>query len=289
MGGAGPATRAGFISLALPLAMAAAAAGSPCSWCPNHRPDAGRLARFGSGAGRGATRFGRASGRATAATAALASCSFGAAPGRRSAAGPRRARRPPWTAPDRPDAARSVVTPHMAGASRNSAGHHTGHPIMPRTPPHRRRGGARGGDRPARSPRPCRGRSRRCRAGAAAEEQQPGLGPRPRPGAAPAAAQPPDQAAGSKTGRRRRTDGDRRRMPRQRYCGGLRRPALSQCARAPVVTLYEPRNRRPGIQGLAGHWPRRRHRPARERDLGPGRGRARPHLSASNCPTSSRT
>jgi len=106
----GLATRAGFLSLALPLAMAAAALValllvSIIGLTPGDWRD------LGSGAGRGATRFARASGRGTAATAALGQLLIRrwrqAGRQRRAAAGAP----PPWTAPDRPTAARSVVTP----------------------------------------------------------------------------------------------------------------------------------------------------------------------------------
>jgi S-DNA-T family DNA segregation ATPase FtsK/SpoIIIE len=104
------ATRAGLASLALPLAMAAAALVAlllvsiidltPGDW-----------RELGSGAGRGATRFARASGRGTAATAAfgrhLIRRWWQARRARREAGRPP----PPWTAPVRPAAARSVVTP----------------------------------------------------------------------------------------------------------------------------------------------------------------------------------
>src|SRR6266851_2750803 len=106
----GLATRAGLGALALPLAMAAAALValllvsiiglSPGDW-----------RELGSGAGRGATRFARASGRGTAATAA-----FGQQLMRRWRQA-RLARRaaasapPPWAAARSEPRARSVVTP----------------------------------------------------------------------------------------------------------------------------------------------------------------------------------
>src|SRR5439155_10459614 len=104
------ATRVGLGALVLPLAMAAAALVallllsiiglSPGDW-----------RQLGSGAGRGATRFARASGRGTMATAV-----FGHRLIRRWRQA-RLARRdavdapPPWAAPSRPPALRSVVTP----------------------------------------------------------------------------------------------------------------------------------------------------------------------------------
>jgi DNA segregation ATPase FtsK/SpoIIIE, S-DNA-T family len=106
----GLAQRAGLSTLALPLAMTAAALValllvsiiglSPGDW-----------RELGSGAGRGASRFARASGHGTAATAAFGQLLVRrwrqARLARREAARPP----PPWTAPSRPPAARSVVTP----------------------------------------------------------------------------------------------------------------------------------------------------------------------------------
>src|SRR5437016_2104812 len=104
------ATRVGLGTLVLPLAMAAAALVallllsiiglSPGDW-----------RQLGSGAGRGATRFARASGRGTVATAVFAHRLI------RRWRQARLARRdavdapPPWAAPSRPPALRSVVTP----------------------------------------------------------------------------------------------------------------------------------------------------------------------------------
>ena len=106
----GLAQRAGLGGLALPLAMAAAALValllvsivglSPGDW-----------GALGRGAGRGASRLARASGRGTAATAALGQLLirrwWQARLARRAAMRPP----PPWTAAARPPAARSVVTP----------------------------------------------------------------------------------------------------------------------------------------------------------------------------------
>src|SRR5579864_7638004 len=106
----GLATRVGLASLVLPLAMIAAALVAlllvsiigltPGDW-----------RELGSGAGRGATRFARASGRGTAATAAFGQLLLRrwreARVERREAARPA----PPWSTPARPTAARSVVTP----------------------------------------------------------------------------------------------------------------------------------------------------------------------------------
>ena len=106
----GLAQRAGLGTLALPLAMAAAALValllvsiiglSPGDW-----------RELGSGAGRGAGRFARASGRGTVATAALGQRLVRrwhqSRLARREAARPP----PPWAAPSRPPAGRSVVTP----------------------------------------------------------------------------------------------------------------------------------------------------------------------------------
>ncbi|HEV2334157.1 MAG TPA: DNA translocase FtsK 4TM domain-containing protein, partial [Stellaceae bacterium] len=101
------AERAGFAALVLPLAMAAAALVAlllvviigltPGDW-----------RELGSGAGRGATRFARASGRGTVATAALGQRLIRrwhhSRLARREAARPR----PPWAAPIRPAAASAV-------------------------------------------------------------------------------------------------------------------------------------------------------------------------------------
>ncbi len=131
----GLATRAGLASLALPLAMAAAALVAlllvsiigltPGDW-----------RELGSGAGRGATRFARASGRGTAATAAFGQLLIRrwreARMERRETARPP----PPWTAPVRPTAptARSVVTP-LPARREPQLGRGT---IAPRASPHRR-------------------------------------------------------------------------------------------------------------------------------------------------------
>jgi len=106
----GLATRVGLASLALPLAMGAAAlVGLLLVSIIGLTP--GDWRELGSGAGRGATRFARASGRGTAATAAFGQLLirnwWQARLARREARRPP----PPWTAPIRPAAARSVVTP----------------------------------------------------------------------------------------------------------------------------------------------------------------------------------